>query len=177
MKKMNLIIYLILIATLFNSFQQETFGAGNKWLKQSLADVDNKVKNVPNPEKKSIISYADTLYLGDTLIVKFKTPHPKDFAIRTPENRFFFIVYAFSNPEKPSLYDWNEFANMNTIEIITDQTKANQWDARVSENCLIFTVTGTYEIMLSDNLETDNSTPVETVTVYFVNEKKAIQNK
>lgn len=172
MKKTNHIIYLILIASVFNSFQQDTFGASNKWLKHSLAGMDFEVKNRPNPEEKSIISYTDTLYLGDTLKVKFKTPHPKDFAIRTPDNRFFFLVYALSDPEMPSLYDWNEFANMNTIEIITDKTKANPWDASASENCLIFAVTGTYKILLSDKLETDDGTLVETVTVYFVNEKR-----
>lgn len=119
-----------------------------------------------------IISYPDTLYLGDTLKLKFKIPHPKDFAILTPDEKFFFLVYAFNDTSKPSLYDWNEFVKMSSIEIVTDETKANHWDARVTENQIIFNRTGIYELRLSENLETDDGTPVETIEVYYIHKKR-----
>jgi hypothetical protein len=100
--------------------------------------------------------------------MQFKTPHPKDLAITTPDEKYFFVIYAFNDTSKPSLYDWNEFANMRSIEIVTDKTKANHWDERVSENQIIFNRTGIYEIRLSENLETDDGTPVETIKVYYV---------
>jgi hypothetical protein len=129
-------------------------------------------KYVTDTDQNYIISYPDTLYLGDTLKMEFKTPHPKDFAITTPDKKFFFVIYAFNDTTKPSLYDWNEFANMRSIEIATDKTKANNWDARVTENQIIFNRTGVYEIRLSENLETDDGTPVETIKIYYVHEKR-----
>jgi len=117
--------------------------------------------------------YSDTLYLGDTLRIKFETPHPSDFAITTPNGDFFFVVYWGSDQGKPSLYDWNDFANMGLIEIITDKTKACLWDARTTENTIIFDKTGTYEIALSKNLETDDDgTPVERTKVYYIHDKR-----
>jgi hypothetical protein len=68
--------------------------------------------------------------------------------------------------------DWHAFANMDHLEIITDKTKVNPWDARIKGNQLVFTKTGTYEIRLSENLETDDGTPVEIEDVYYIDEEK-----
>lgn len=122
---------------------------------------------VTDPSEKQILSITDTLFKGDTLSIKFKTPHFKDLAIITPEDKFFFVVYALHDPAQPSLVDWNTFAHLDHLEIITDKTKANPWDARIKKNQLIFTKTGRYEIRLSENLETDDGTPVELATVYY----------
>jgi hypothetical protein len=127
---------------------------------------------VTNLDEKKIFSINDTLYKGDTLKIKFKTPHPKDFAIRTPDDKVFFVVYGGNDPAMPSLVDWVEFENLDYLEIITDKTKANPWDAREHENKLIFTTTGQYEILLSENLETDDGTPIEAETVYYFDKKK-----
>ncbi len=121
---------------------------------------------------KQILSHTDTLYKGDTLKIKFKIPHSKDLAITNPDNAFFFLIYANNDPKMPSLIEWNTFAATNHLEIITDQTKANPWNATYKENQLIFTTTGKYKIELSDNLETDDGTPVETDSVYYIDYKK-----
>ena len=156
-------------------------GHGSTSIKQestrldSLSGQDEAMYEAPyvtDPDKKFITSCPDTLYLGDTLRITFKTPHPKDFAIMTPDDKFFFVVYAYSDARKPSLYDWNAFANMRSIEMIPDQAKANHWNAGVTENKIIFDKTGTYEIRLSENLETDDGTPVEIVSVYYIHEKR-----
>jgi hypothetical protein len=120
-----------------------------------------------DPSEKQILSITDTLFKGDTLSIKFKTPHFKDLAIATPDDKFFFVVSANNDPAQPSLVDWDTFAHLANLEIITDRTKANPWDARIKENQLIFTKTGRYEIRLSENLETDDGTPVEIATVYY----------
>jgi hypothetical protein len=124
---------------------------------------------VSDPIRKKIAFVTDTLFKGDTLTIKFKTPHSRDLGIITPDNKFFFLVYGFNDPKKPSLVDWNEFADIDTLQIITDKTKANPWNASVTENQIIFTKTGSYEILLSENLETDDGTPFEIDTVYYIN--------
>jgi hypothetical protein len=122
--------------------------------------------------QKEIAFATDTLYSGDTLKIKFKTPHAKDLAITDPDGNFFFVVYAYNDPTKPSLVDWNGFENMDQLEIITNKTKVNPWNASSKENQLIFTKTGPYEINLSENLETDDGTPVEIEKVYYIHEEK-----
>lgn len=133
---------------------------------------------LPEPQSvtgaaKKILSVTDTLFKGDTLKIKFKTPHPKDFAIVGPDtNSFFFVVYAASDPAMPSLVDWKEFANRDHLELITNKTRVNPWNANIKESQLVFTKTGKYELQLSENLETDDGTPVETETVYYFDQPK-----
>jgi len=149
-----------------DAVKEETTSKSNEIQEEYVDEVFVK------KEDESILSYTDSLYLGDTLKLRFKTPHPKDFAITTPSGKYFFIVYKFSDTLKPSLYDWDQFEMIDFVEIITDQTKANLYDARVYENRLIFTETGRYEIRMSENLETDDGTPMELHYLNFVNEKR-----
>ncbi len=125
-------------------------------------------QDVTNGNEKKILSITDTVYSGDTLKIAFKTPHPKDLAITTPSGKFFFLIYMGNDSKKRSLVDWFQFANMDYLEIITDKATANPWDANEPVNKLIFNETGIYEIQLSENLETDDGTPVETQKVYFI---------
>jgi len=141
-------------------------------------EMDDEETGISEPQyitdtkEMQILTLNDTLYKGDTLEMKFKVPHSKDLAITTPDDNFFFIVYAQSEVEKPSLVEWNTFATMDYLEVVTDKTKANLWDARVKENRIIFTKTGKYEIRLSENLETDDGTPVELKTVYYIHKRR-----
>jgi hypothetical protein len=129
--------------------------------------------HISNPDDLKIILTQDTLYKGDTLKLEFKTPHPKDLAIMTPDGSFFFLVYAHDNKGgTKSLMDWNTFDNIDQLYIITDKTKADPWDARINENQIIFTKTGSYEIRMSENLETDDGTPMETKTIYYIHKPK-----
>jgi hypothetical protein len=167
---------LLPIIFLLEFFSCSPGGSGNK----------NKIENpttaidsfaLPEPQfvandQKEILFSTDTLYKGDTLKIKFKTPHAKDLAITTPADKFFFVVYGFNDTTASSLVDWHEFANMDHLEIITNKTKINPWDARIKGNQLVFTKTGTYEIRLSENLETDDGTPVEVEDVYYIHEEK-----
>ena len=106
------------------------------------------------------------------LKINFKVPHFKDLAISTPKDKFYFVVYAQSEKDRPSLVDWNDFAYHKTIQIITDKTKANPWDANIKTNEIIFKETGTYQVKLSENLETDDGTPVEVRNVYYIDKPR-----
>jgi hypothetical protein len=130
--------------------------------------ITNKPKSVslyfsPTNEGAGI----GTLSKGDTLSLKFQRPHGGDLAIRDPDSKLFFLVYAFSNAEKPSLVDWNKFKQMTEIKIITDKTKAAPWVDSIKTNQLIFSKPGLYEVQLSENLETDDGTPVEYRSVFY----------
>lgn len=123
--------------------------------------------------EKSIISFQDTLYYGDTLKIKFKTPHPTDFAITTPNDGFFFVVYDGNDSTMPSLVDSEKFRTMSYLEIVTNETKANPWNRQFSENQIIFSTSGKYELRLSNNLETDDGTPVESEIIIYFDKPKA----
>lgn len=123
---------------------------------------------VSDTSQMQILYLTDTLYKGDTLKINFKVPHFKDLAISTPKNKFYFVVYAESENKQPSLVDWNDFAYHKTIQIITDKTKANPWEASIKTNQIIFKETGTYKVKLSENLETDDGTPIEVRNVYYI---------
>jgi len=122
---------------------------------------------ITDPTEKAILSIQDTLFLGDTLKIQFKTPHTKDLAIVDPDDNFFFVVYSQNDTLMPSLADWDKFETMNEISIVTDKTKVNPWNAKFHSNQIVFTKTGKYEVLLSENLETDNGTPVEKEIVYY----------
>src|SRR5688572_20430146 len=78
---------------------------------------------VTDVKKMQILSITDTLYRGDTLKIKFKTPHYQDLGIRTPDDKFFFAVFSGLDSGKPSLVDYSAFAEIDQLEIITDKTK------------------------------------------------------
>jgi hypothetical protein len=165
--------YKFLIYLLF--FGMFSCTSGNK------SDVENiETDTLPaqqfitEPNEKKILWMSDTLFKGDTLKIKFRTPHPKDLGLTTPDGKFFFVIYSGDDISKPSLMDWNEFANRDYLEIITNKTKANPWDANIAENQIIFTKTGKYKIQLSENLETDDGTPVEMETVYYIDEPRKL---
>ena len=141
----------------------------------TLADDDSglmPMQIVTDSNEMQIISATDTLYFGDTLTINFKVPHFKDLAITTPSDKFYFLIYFHSDADQSSIVDWDEFANHKTLAIITNETKANPWDARIKSNQLIFTETGVYEIRLSENLETDDGTPVEIRKVFYFDKKR-----
>ncbi len=149
--------------------------------KDSLPDADYDDEGVIPPEfitdpsEKSILSINDTLYLDDTLKIRFKVPHPKDLAITGPDDKFFFLVYASYGSELPPLIDYNAFATMDILYIFPEKTKANPWLADVQEYKRIFTKPGLYRIQLSENLETDDGTPVEYEEVYYTGKLKGVR--
>jgi hypothetical protein len=167
---------LLMVVFLLELFSCSSNDSGNKnHIENSTTEPDSFA--LPEPQfvandQKEILFATDTLYKGDTLKIKFKTPHVKDLAITTPDNKFFFVVYGLNDTTMPSLVDWHAFANIDHLEIITDKTKVNPWDARIHENQLVFTKTGTYEIRFSENLETDDGTPVEVEAVYYFHEER-----
>lgn len=164
MKTFRLLIYLLFIG-LFSCIS-----GNNTEIENLETDTLPAQQLIIEKNEKKILWVSDTLYKGDILKIKFKTPHAKDLGITTPDGKFFFVIYGGEDISKPSLMDWNKFANRDYLEIITNKTRANPWDANIAGNQIIFTKTGKYKIQLSENLETDDGTPVEMETVYYIHE-------
>lgn len=132
------------------------------------ADIQRKIESKQFSEGRNMLVITDTLYKGESLIMKFKKPHNKDFAICSPSDDFYFVVFAGGSAKMPSLYDWDEFANIDYLELGSDTIKANPWNAAYNENQLIFTKSGWYKILLSNNLETEDA-DTEIDSVFYKN--------
>jgi hypothetical protein len=154
--------------------QKSATGAGQQAKVMADTIVEDETESglpepqfVTDPKEKHIISITDTLYFGDTLKIRFRTPHPRDLAIYDPDENFFFLVYSQLSEGLPPLVDYAAFAHYDSLEIVAGVAKANPWTAGVTEHKLVFTKAGVYRIHLSENLETDDGTPVEIEQVYY----------
>lgn len=109
------------------------------------------------------------LFRGDTLSLEMATPHGGDLAVRAPDGTDFFVVYIPNDdgPGSGPLMDQKEFVKLGQLRLITDKTKARPWVYGREKNELIFTKTGWYQVRLSENLQTDDGTPVFTCRVYY----------
>ena len=65
------------------------------------------------------------------------------------------------------LMDPDKFMKVGQLELITDKTKARPWVYGRDKNELIFTRSGWYSVRLSENLQTDDGTPVYQCRVYY----------
>ncbi len=109
------------------------------------------------------------LFRGDTLTLEMATPHGGMLAVRAPDGTDFFVVYEPHNegPASRPLMDAEKFMKLGQLKLVTDQTKAKPWVYGRDKNELIFTRTGWYAVRLSENLETDDGTPVYQCRVYY----------
>lgn len=168
---MRIALTAFILALLSFSCVRNNGEAGNR---QEVLAVDSSGSGLPeqvyvtDPLQKKILSVPDTLYEGDTLRINFKTPHPRDFAIVAPDGHFFYVVHSQNDTLMPSLMDPEEFERTTVLEIITDKTKVSPYDVAINHNTLLFTRTGRYELRLSEQLCTDDGTPMETETVFYL---------
>ena len=131
----------------------------------SSANASRRVKLKCSPQK---------LFRGDILLLDMLTPHGGNLAVRTPDGTDFFVVY---DPHEESaaarpLIDPEEFMKLAQLKLVTDKTKAKPWVYGRDKNELIFTRTGWYAVRLSENLETDDGTPVYQCRVYYLHRSR-----
>jgi hypothetical protein len=92
----------------------------------------------------------------DTLILRFRMPHPAELAIRAPGNTWFFLVYD-PGPDKstpPPIVDRASFAKMPEMRLPVATARGVQWEAD-KKTQLIFQHSGTYEVVLTNWLESE----------------------
>jgi hypothetical protein len=109
-------------------------------------------------------------FLGDTIRLYFKENHPGELGVKTPSDNFFYLIYTptlSTIPGVKSMLPHHHFKKVNILEIIPATTKANPHDTRFTGNQLIFTESGIYTFLLSENLSTDAFGPAETLTLRY----------
>ena len=102
----------------------------------------------------ALTCHPDTLFAGDTLHLRLATPHGGHLAIIAPGYAYFYVVY-WGTDAKPSLMPSDTFMTLDSLVIITDQTRGAGSAIRRT-NKLIFTTPGAYRVLLGHNLATDN---------------------
>jgi hypothetical protein len=146
-----------------------------------LADTQinaQQTKFVRPPERgmrKSRLSCAPRkLFRGDSLRLTMSVPHGGDLAIIAPGGDYFLL--SFRQPDKTdarqSLFDWEAFKSRRQLTLDTARLKTKPYIAGRDEPEPVFTKTGWYRVRLSENLATDDGTPVSECRVYYVNAKR-----
>jgi hypothetical protein len=114
-------------------------------------------------------------YLDDTIIVHLAVPHPKELAIRTPSGGFYYLVYPkdlHTIPQGKPMYSVAEFQKINKLVFSPGKSRGNPHDVQFKGNQLIFKKSGTYELLMSENLSTDDGTPFEKLIIHYIHENK-----
>ncbi len=114
-------------------------------------------------------------YMDDSILVHLTIPHGKELAVRTPSGGFYYLVYPkdlATIPQAKPLYSITEFLKVDKLVFYPAKTKGNPHDVQFKGNQLIFKKTGTYELLISDNLSTDDGTPFEKLIIHYIHENK-----
>lgn len=115
------------------------------------------------PSAKVLTCEPTKLGRNDTLVLRFAVPHPHELAIRGPDRMFYFLVYepAASNPRgwKP-IVDKASFKTMSELRLPVATAQGTPWVVGKERNERIFSKPGTYEVILTDVLESDAGRPV-----------------
>ena len=114
------------------------------------------------------------LFRGDTLTLDMTTPHGGDLVVRAPDGTDFFVIYSPDEvgPGTRPLMDQERFVRLGQLKLVTDETKARPWEYGREKNELIFTKTGWYEVRLSENLMSDDESPLYACRIYYVHRSR-----
>jgi len=127
------------------------------------------------PEKTTsapaIKMWADntTLYKGETLLLRFSTPHPQYLGVIDPDGHFFYVVFPDENTtgDLKSFVSSERFESMKTLRIKTAKFKADPYEYGILENKPVFTKSGAYRFVLGDNLHVDDASTVAILKIKY----------
>lgn len=99
-----------------------------------------------------------TVYNGESLQLRFETPHDRYLGVIDPDGHFFYVVFPAEDcaGNLEPLVSSEQFAAMNVLAINTSTFKADPYTYGILENKPVFTKTGVYRFLLGDNLHTDD---------------------
>lgn len=115
-------------------------------------------------------------HLGDTIELHLAKEHPAELAIKNPKGDFYYLVYDKRLPTIPGgkpIMGQETFKATEVLRFPTTSFAANPHDVRFKGNKKVFTQSGTYIILLSDNLSTDDGTTVEQLEIRYEHAKAA----
>lgn len=104
------------------------------------------------------------LYKGDKFVIKLNTPHGTDFIIKTPDNRSYEICFWYPEHEKYKpevMYKTDVCRSISHVELIAEYTPIGGWNHNEGPSfgpfkATAFDVPGTYEVIVSPNIETED---------------------
>ena len=91
----------------------------------------------------------------DTLILRFRMPHPAELAIRAPGNIWYFLVYDPDKSSPAPIVDKASFAKMSEMRLPVATARGIRWEGD-GKNEVMFQQSGTYEVILTNILETED---------------------
>lgn len=115
--------------------------------------TDSAIRSVVDSTMKSYYDFEcspDTLYVGDTLRLKMKSPNGGWLAVISPDGAFRYVSrppFESNEKHRPAIYT-DELRNRTSFEIITDRTTSFNRANEIDE--LIFMKGGTYRIQLGE---------------------------
>lgn len=123
---------------------------------------------LPAPAPKMWVEN-EQAFLGETILLRFQTPHPQFLGVVDPDGKFFYIVFPAASAvgNLTPLVDSKAFVRLDRLEISTAQLKADPYKYGVTENQPVFTKSGAYAFILGDNLHTDDPTTMHRVKVKY----------
>jgi len=96
-----------------------------------------------------------TIKARQTLTVHMPMPHGGELGVWTPENKFFFIAFEPEQDIKPPI-PMAKFKNLRMLKINTASAVGLESISRNAVPEHIFTVSGKYRFIVSNNLETED---------------------
>lgn len=127
--------------------------------------------NAPLPTTRAPKMWVENeqAFLGETILLRFQTPHPQFLGVVDPDGKFFYIVFPAASAvgNLTPLVDSKAFVRLDRLEISTAQLKADPYKYGVTENQPVFTKSGAYAFILGDNLHTDDPTTMHRVKVKY----------
>lgn len=126
--------------------------------------------NIADPSPKIWVEN-EHVYLGETIHLRFSTPHPQFLGVVDPDGKFFYVVFpsAQSVGNLTPLVDSKTFVLLPKLEIPTSGLKADPYRHGVMDNQPVFTKSGAYSFILGDNLHTDDPSALYRVKVRYTN--------
>lgn len=159
------LVCVLLFETIFISSCTKQKGDSSK--KEAIVQHDNSV--LDQAARTSIIGAVDSnkeVYsLNDTIILRFKTPHPRQLAIVSPDNDFYFIASDKLVPEIEPIMSSEYFQSIDFYVIEIETFSASVYDASDFAKRKVFDKPGKYRIIIGDNLETENDDIAEKVVM------------
>ncbi len=133
--------------------------------------LPTSASGVPLPSARAPKMWVENeqAFMGETILLRFQTPHPQFLGVVDPDGKFFYIVFpaAQSMGNLTPLVDSKAFVRLDRLEISTTQLKADPYKYGVTENQPVFTKSGAYAFILGDNLHTDDPTTMHRVKVKY----------
>ena len=114
------------------------------------------------------------LYKGESFDLHFDLPHARYLGMVDPDGKFFYVVFPAESAvgKLTPLVTSEQFVSMRSLKINTQNFKADPYIYGVLENQPVFNKSGTYRVVLGEDLHTDDESSLTVIRIQYVNAKR-----